>query len=472
MTMQRERSVLKKIFSHIEGQKKRHLDELFTLLRQPSISATGEGIQECATLLADMMERVGLKVHVLPTGGHPVVFGDNLLRDAPLTLLIYGHYDVQPPEPLEKWDSPPFEPEIRKGRIYARGAADNKGQFFTHLKAIEAVKDIGGNVPIRVKLLIEGEEEIGSVNLSSFVLSHKDLLMADLALGVDGNVHPSGRPEIAFGMKGLLYAELTVRGPRADLHCGKDPIVVNPAWRLVWALSTLKDEHQRILIDGFYDRVEPVSRRDLQLLDHVPVDTGDLMETFGVDSFLGGMTGRDALRKLVFEPTCSIDGMWSGYTGPGMKTIMPALAKAKLSLRLVPHQSSEEIFGKLRDHLDRRGFSDIELKTLGTFEPSKSPVDNPFMSEILQAVGAVYAQEPLILPMFSTGGSGPDFVFTRDLGIPSVWIPCAQFKDKNPHAPNENITVGGFMNGTKVTAALMMTLADQFRTTRKEGPHE
>ncbi len=454
--------MLKGIFSHVEERRDDYLEELFVLLRQPSISATGEGIQECAALLASMMERVGLKALVLPTGGHPVVFGDNVVRDAPFTLLIYGHYDVQPPEPLEKWHSPPFNPEIREGRIYARGSADNKGQLFTHLKALEAVKAVTGDVPIRVKLLIEGEEEIGSVHLSSFVLSHKDLLKADLALGVDGNVHPSGRPEIAFGMKGLLYAELTARGPRADLHCGKDPVVANPAWRLVWALSILKDETQRIRIDGFYDRVEPVSGKDLELLDRVPVDARDLMDTFGVDSFLGGMTGREALRKLVFEPTCSIDGIWSGYTGPGMKTILPSTAKAKLSLRLVPHQSSDEIFGKLREHLDRRGFNDIEVKTLGTFEPSKSPVDNPWMREILQAVGAVYAQDPLILPMFSTGGSGPDFVFTRDLGIPSVWIPCAQFKDKNPHAPNENITVEGFMNGTKVTTALILTLTRRY----------
>ncbi|MBP1708249.1 MAG: peptidase [Deltaproteobacteria bacterium] len=460
------------VLAHIEKHREEYLGELFNLLRQRSISATGEGIQECAELLSGMMQKVGLNAQMLPTGGHPVVFGDNLLEDAPFTLLIYGHYDVQPPEPLEKWISPPFDPEIREGRIYARGAADNKGQFFTHLKAFEAVKAIVGNVPIRVKLLIEGEEEIGSVNLSSFVLKNKELLTADLALGVDGNVHPSGRPEIAFGMKGLLYCELTARGPRADLHCGKDPIVTNPAWRLVWALSTLKDETQRILIDGFYDRVEPVSGRDLELLDKVPVDTGDLMETFGVDSFLGGVTGREALRKLVFEPTCSIDGIWSGYTGSGMKTILPAMAKAKLSLRLVPHQSSDEILDKLRAHLDRRGFSDVEIDKLGTFEPSKNPVDNPYMKEIIQAVASVYSREPLIFPMFSTGGSGPDFVFTRDLGIPSVWIPCAQFKDKNPHAPNENITVEGFMNGTKMTAALMMTLAGKSITKRKEGIHE
>jgi acetylornithine deacetylase/succinyl-diaminopimelate desuccinylase-like protein len=460
------------IFSHIERHREKYLAELFTLLRQRSISATAEGTQECAELLCRMMQKVGLYAQILPTGGHPIVFGDNLLKDAPFTLLIYGHYDVQPPEPLEKWTSPPFEPEIREGRIYARGAADNKGQFFTHLKAFEAVKDVVGNVPVRVKLLIEGEEEIGSVNLSSFVLRNKDLLMADLALGVDGNVHPSGRPEIAFGMKGLLYAELAAQGPRVDLHCGKDPIVSNPVWRLVWALSTLKDGNQRILIDGFYDRVEPVSGRDLELLDKVPVDTGDLMDTFGVASFLGGMTGKEALRKLVFEPTCSIDGIWGGYTGPGMKTILPATAEAKLSLRLVPNQSSEEIFSKLRAHLDRRGFRDIEMKKLGTFEPSKSPVDPPFMKEIIQAVAAVYSREPLILPMFSTGGSGPDFVFTRDLGIPSVWIPCAQFKDKNPHAPNENITVEGFMNGIKVTAALIMTLAGKHSPKRKEGTHE
>ncbi len=453
--------MLAEIFSHIEKQKEKYIEELFTLLRQPSISVTGEGMRRCAEILAKMMQEVGMSTKIFPTRGHPVVFGDNLLKDAPLTLLIYGHYDVQPPEPLEKWDSAPFEPEIRNGRIYARGAADNKGQLFTHLKAIEALKSAVSKIPIRVKLLMEGEEEIGSVNLSSFVQNNKDLLMADLVLGVDGNIHPSGRPEIALGMKGLLYVELIVRGPRADLHCGKDPIVANPAWRLVWVLSTIKNQDSRILIDGFYDRIESPKRKDLELIDKVPVDTFVLMDTYGVDSFVEGAMGTEALKRLVFEPTCSIDGIWSGYTGPGMKTIIPAMARAKLSIRLVPNQSSEEIFDKLRNHLDKQGFSDIEMEKIGTFEPSRSAVDNPYMEEVVQAVFSVYSQEPLIFPMFSTGGSGPDFVFTRNMGVPSVWIPCAQFEDKNAHAPNENITVEGFVNGIKLTASLIIALANK-----------
>jgi acetylornithine deacetylase/succinyl-diaminopimelate desuccinylase-like protein len=451
--------MLTELFSHIDAHKEQYLAELFPLLRQPSISATGQGMQACAELLARSMREVGLAAEILPTDGHPVVFGDTL-QEAPFTLLIYGHYDVQPPEPLEKWDSPPFAPEIRDGRIYGRGSADNKGQFFTHLKAIEAVRQVTGRIPLRVKLLLEGEEEIGSVHLSAFVQKHRELLRADLALGVDGNIHSSGRPEIALGMKGLLYTELMARGPRADLHCGKDPIVVNPAWRLVWALSTIKGPDNRILIDGFYDRVVPPSQEDLALLDKVPVNTDDLLGTFGVDGFLGGVTGTEALKRLVFEPTCSIDGLSGGYAGPGMKTIIPATATAKLCLRLVPNQTSDAVFDKLRAHLDRRGFRDVELRKLGTFEPSRSVVAPSLMDQIVRAVVAVYAQDPLIFPLFSTGGSGPDFVFTRDLEMPSVWVPCAQFKDKNIHAPNENITVEGFVNGIKVTAALIMTLAN------------
>ena len=449
------------IFAHIDGNRERYLTELFPLLKQPSISATGQGIQACAELLARMVQEVGLMAQILPTGGHPVVFGDSLSAEAPFTLLIYGHYDVQPPEPLDKWVSAPFAPEIRDGRIYGRGTADNKGQFFTHLKAIDAVRQVVGQIPIRVKLLIEGEEEIGSVHLSSFVQTHRELLRADLALGVDGNIHSSGRPEIALGMKGMLYVELVVRGPRADLHCGKDPLVVNPAWRLTWALSTLKDRDSRILIDGFYDRVVPPSRDDLAWLDLVPVEMETLLQTYGVDSFLGGVAGTEALRRLVFEPTCSIDGLGSGYTGPGMKTIIPTTATAKLSLRLVPDQTSGEIFTKLRAHLDRRGFHDIELRKLGTFEPSRSTVDRSLLEQIVRTVAAVYARDPLLFPLFSTGGSGPDFVFTRDLKVPSVWIPCAQFKDKNAHAPNENLTVEGFLNGIKTTAALILTLGQE-----------
>ncbi len=333
--------MLTEILANIDAARDSSLEELFRLLRQPSISATGEGMGACAELLANLMEEAGVAARILPTGGHPVVFGDSGRPEAPFTLLIYGHYDVQPPEPLEPWLSPPFAPEIRQGRIYGRGTADNKGQLFTHLKAIQAVRRVLGLLPIRVKLLIEGEEEIGSVHLSPFAREHRALLQADLALGVDGNIHSSGRPEIALGMK----------------------------------------------------------------------------------------------------------------------TIIPATAMAKLCLRLVPDQASDEIFGKLRAHLDRRGFQDIDLCTLGTFEPSRSRIERPLLDLIVRTVAAVYGQDPLIFPLFSTGGSGPDFVFTRDLGVPSVWIPCAQFKDKNIHASNENLTVEGFVNGIKTTAALIVALA-------------
>jgi acetylornithine deacetylase/succinyl-diaminopimelate desuccinylase-like protein len=456
-----KRVTLDEVFAHIDAHQERYLADLFPLLRQPSVSATGEGMQVCADLLASSMRALDMAAEILPTGGHPVVFGDTG-GTLPFTLLIYGHYDVQPPEPLEAWASPPFAPEIRQGRIYGRGTADNKGQLFTHLKAIQAIRQVMGTLPIRVKLLFEGEEEVGSVHLSSFVREHRALLQADLALGVDGNIHSSGRPEIALGMKGMVYAELIARGPRTDLHCGKDPIVANPAWRLVSALSTIKDGRNRICIEGFHDSVVPPSQEDLALLERVPVDMASLLQTFGVDGFLDGLTGTQALRRLVFDPTCSIDGLSGGYAGPGMKTIIPSTALAKLCLRLVPNQTSDEVLGKLRAHLDRRGFQDIELHALGTFEPSRSTIGGPILDRIVRTVAAVYRQDPLLFPLFSTGGSGPDFVFTRDLGVPSVWIPCAQFKDKNIHAPNENLTVEGFLNGVKTTAALVLALGELY----------
>jgi acetylornithine deacetylase/succinyl-diaminopimelate desuccinylase-like protein len=237
--------------------------------------------------------------------------------------------------------------------------------------------------------------------------------------------------------------------------------VVNPAWRLVWALGTLKDPDGHIAIDGFHERIAPPSREDLARLDEVPVETADLLQTYGVEGFLGGVTGAEALRRLVLEPTCSVDGLAAGYAGPGMKTIIPASAVAKLCLRLVPNQTSEEIGTKLRVHLARRGFDDIEVRTLGTFEPSRSRIAPGLLGRIADTVRAVYGREPLVFPLFSTGGSGPNFVFTRDLDMPSVWIPCAQFKDKNIHAPNENLTVDGFVNGIKTTAALILALADR-----------
>lgn len=446
--------------AYVDSHQEKFIDELLELVRQPSISTQNIGVRECADLVCRHLQQVGVEAKVYETALHPIVVGERQGKRRDMTVLLYGHYDVQPPEPLDLWISPPFEPEIRNGRIHGRGSADDKGQFFTHIKAVEAWLAAADELPINVKFIFEGEEEIGSPNLSQFIDTHRELLAADLMVGADGNVHPSGCPEIALGMKGMLYVELIAKGAKFDVHCGRDPIVPNPAWQLVWALSTLRDPSGRIAIEGFYDDVLPPSRLDLEAIDKLPFDTFQRLDGYAINSFVDGVIGAEANKRLVLWPTCSIDGIYGGYMGAGSKTIIPREARAKVAMRLVPDQRSEDILAKLRSHLDSHGFSDIGIEVQGgVFEPSKTPLDMPYLPALIDTCRDVYGCDPLVFPMFSTGGSGPDANFGKVLGVHTAWIPCAQFKDKNAHSPNESITVEGFMNGIRVTTNLLARLA-------------
>ncbi len=430
---------------YIEDNRSRILDELFQFLRQPSISTRDEGVRECADMLASMMDNVGISSKIYETARHPVVYGEIIKEGAP-TVLVYGHYDVQPPEPLEEWLSPPFEPEIRDGKIYGRGTSDDKSQLFTYVKCVEAFKETMGEVPVSIKFLYEGEEEIGSPNLKPFAEAHKDLLKADLAFFSDSHIHETGRPLLILGLKGMVYVDLKVQGAAKDQHSMRATSVPNPAWRLVWALSTLKDKNNRITIPGFYDDVRELTPLEQKAVAQIPCDENELKQFFGIEEFLPGRSSNEYYTNLVSEPTCNIAGINSGFTGEGSKTVLPAKASAKVDMRLVPDQKPDDILAKLKHHLSEQGFDDIDVIPHHFIVPSRTPIDHPVVDIIKESLTEVYGLEPVVFP--NIGGAGPNYVFTDVLKMPCFVVPHATHDQAN-HAPNESMDLEGFFKGIK-----------------------
>ncbi len=441
---------------YIDAHGPRFVEELCALLRQPSISAQGRGVEACAHWLAAARRRGGVEPRLMPTGGSPVVYGEAGPAGPARTVLVYGHYDVQPPEPLDEWTSPPFEPTIRDGRIYARGAGDNKGQLFTHLKAVEAIRAAGRDLPVRLKFLFEGEEEISSPNLGAFVEAHRDLLRADAAYSADGPMHDSGKPTICCGVRGLLYLEFRARGPNRDVHSGiRGGVMPNPAWRLVHLLATLKDRDERILIEGFDADVVPPTPAEQEAMARIPLDEAAIKRDLGLREFAGDPR-LSVHERIMFRPTANIAGFTSGYGGPGSKTITPSRATVKMDFRLVVNQDPEDILRKVKAHVARHGFDDVEVVELGRLTPSKTPLAHPVVQAAVRGVARGFGDSPVVLP--TIGGSGPDALLTKTLGLPSVWVPYGA-PDQNGHAPNENLRGDHFLKGIKASVAVLFELA-------------
>ena len=442
---------MKEIFDYIEQHKDDYLEELFTFLRCKSISTRDEGVTECAQLLASIMERSGIKTQIYPTERHPIVYGECITDPSKPTMLIYGHYDVQPPEPLDEWLSDPFEPTIRDGKIFCRGVSDDKSQLYTHIKAAEAWLKVKGSLPVNIKYLFEGEEEIGSRDLLPFIESHKDLLACDVCFYSDSHYHENGSPQINLGVKGLCYIEITLQEAATDLHSMMATCIQNPAWRMVHLLSTMRDAEGRITIDGFYDDIRPLNPLEVEAIEKIPVDEQALRDSYGVDRFLKGRKSDGFYYNLIFEPTCNIAGLFSGFSGSGSKTVLPKQATVKIDMRLVPDQDPEKIYAAVRRHLDTHGFADAQLKHYGTVTPSRTPIDHPYVDVARQAVREGFEMEPIVFP--GIGGVAPDFVFTGHLKVPTIVIPYAAADQKN-HAPNESMVLDGFFHGIRTSAAL------------------
>ena len=438
-----------------------HLDasiaELSRLVAQPSVGAQDLGIPECAALVAGMLGRRGFAAEVVPSGGAPVVIAERRGR-SDRTLLFYNHYDVQPPEPLDEWDSPPFEPALRDGKLYGRGVSDDKGHLVARLFAIDALLAVHGELPCSVKFVIEGEEETSSAHLHAFLLAHRERLKADACIWEFGYVDHRDVPLQYAGLRGICYVELSVRSATHDVHSGLGgSIFPNAAWRLTWALGSLKGPDERVRIPGFYDRVQPPTARDRELMAALPEVAGEYRRRYGVDRFLRGLEGSAALRIAeVFEPTCTICGLDSGYQGPGPKTVLPCRASAKVDFRLVPDQSPEELLVQLRRHLDANGFTDVEFTCLGKEPPARTDPDHPFLRQVSELAAPVYGVPMTIVPM--TGGSGPNHPFVHELGLP-VATAGLGYPDGRVHAPNENMRLDLYLKHARHMARVLEAFA-------------
>ena len=440
------------IDQHIDGW----LADLTDLCAVPSVSARHEGIDECAALVAELIRRRGFDARVEPSGGHPVVLAHAEGANPERTMLLYNHYDVQPPEPLELWQSPPFAPEVRDGKLYARGAKDDKGELVARLAAVDALRAVDGGLPCRLTWLVEGEEEVGSNSLPAFVERHAAELACDGAIWEEGGTDEEGRPVMSLGARGLLYVELRVRALSRDGHSGGANLLPNAAWRLVWALSTLKDADERVLIPGFYDAVRPISDRQRALLEALPSYEETYKRSFGLERLLLDRTGV-MVNAAPFEPTCNIAGVTSGYQGPGSKTIVPAEASAKIDFRLVPDQDPDDVYRKLRRHLDAGGFTDVEIEVLGPERPGIVDPDAPLVRLCAETAEEVYGAKALITPL--TGGTTPMYLFTEK-GVPVV-APGVGFGATNlTHSPNENVRVSDLRDAARHVARLLVRFAE------------
>jgi acetylornithine deacetylase/succinyl-diaminopimelate desuccinylase-like protein len=423
------------------------------MIKQPSVSAKGEGMQECAEMVEKMLRNTGFSARLIAEkDGNPIVYGELKSEDSKKTLLFYDHYDVQPPEPLDEWEFGAFSGKVHKGRIFGRGASDNKGNIVSRVKAVESFLKTVGRVPVNVKFVVEGEEEIGSPHLPSLIREHRNLFSNDATIWEFGGTNYAGRPEIYLGLKGVLSVELRAKGASRDVHSANAPLVPNPAWSLVWALNTVKNKRDEILVEGFYEDVEPLPEEELRLLDDIPLEEEKLKKTLGLKEFLGKKTGAEARKTLLCSPTCTINGFLAGYTGPGSKTVLPKEAKVKLDFRLVPKQMPGKILKKLRKHLQKNGFEDVETICYGSTEPTKTPVTNSFAKVVAKAARKVYRKKPIVYP--TSAASGPMHLFRNWLNCPVVSAGCSH-ADARGHAPNENLTIEGFIKGTKFVATIL-----------------
>jgi acetylornithine deacetylase/succinyl-diaminopimelate desuccinylase-like protein len=441
--------------AYLSDNQDQFVDELCELVRLPSISTQANpGVQACADALVETMRRGGLEPRLLPTPGQPVVFGQRMVDPRLPTVLIYGHYDVQPVDPVEDWVTPPFEPVIRDGRLYGRGSSDNKGQHLAQLLAIRALLKLDGELPTNVKVILEGEEENGSPHLAWFVEHNRELLACNVAYTSDGPVHESGRATLVLGVRGMLGVELRARGANRDVHSGnRGGVVPYPAWDLVHLLASMRRPDGRVAIDGFYDSVRPPTIAEREAISRLPLDLPAHLRQYEFDR-LPPPDDWGYYDRLMLQPTLNITGLNGGYAGHGIKTIIPHQAVAKLDMRLVPNQTPDEIFDCLERHV-RRYAPGVELIRLGDMRPSRTAIDNPYTQTVITALREATGEEPYVVP--SLGGSLPDYVFTEILGVPSLLVPYAN-PDQNNHAPNENFELARFIGGIRTCATVLRRL--------------
>ena len=439
-----------------------HAGEAQALLEQicsqPSIVAQNIGMAEMANLMETLLTETGFSTRRLHVEGAPTAIYGELRGDSDYTVLLYNHYDVQPAEPYELWLSPPFVPTVRDGKLYARGVSDNKGEIAARLAAIRALRAVYGTLPITLRWIIEGEEEVGSPHFGALAEQYSALLQADGCLWEGSSFDASGRPELVMGTKGLIYVQLDVDGTGVDAHSGAAPILPSAAWRLVQALATLRTPSGHIRIPGFYDAVLPPSEEQLAAITDQPNQDAEMRAAFQVEKFVDDLTGAALLERRSFAPTCNIAGLVSGYTGEGSKTVLPAKAMAKIDFRLVPNQEPDDILAKLRAHLDVEGYNDIRITTFGKADPVVTPMHDPFVRRIAALAESFSGERPSVSPI--AGGTLPLLgALRRFVGVPGLCAPGnATYWASGAHAPNEHIRLSDLARAVRFNCHMFQSL--------------
>ncbi|MFB5626169.1 MAG: M20/M25/M40 family metallo-hydrolase [Nitrosopumilus sp.] len=435
-----------------------HMDELVsdlqTLIRQPSVSAKNEGIEECAKLVQKLLKKAGVKSEILrlKKGIAPIVYGEIKSKQNPSkTLMFYNHYDVQPAEPFDLWDDPPFS-GVRKGnKIFGRGATDDKGELITRIKAVEACLKTTGDVPCNIKFVIEGEEETGSAHIEDYLKKYKKKFSCDGVIWEFGYVDAKNRPIIGLGMKGLLFVELSVKESIRDAHSSLAVLIKNPAWRLIEAVNTLRNSDGKILIQDWYKEVSPLSKNDLKIIQKEPFDENVFKKEFGIKSFVGNKKGLEAKKAMVGGATCNIAGFVSGYAGDGAKTVLPGSALVKIDFRLIPKMDPKKQVLRLKKHLKSKGFSDIGIKVFHGEAAARTNSSHPFVSQVKNAADKSFGKSILNV---SNAGTGPMHPFVEILKAPCISI-GSTYMFSRIHSPNEFARVDLLKKTTKCMYLIM-----------------
>ena len=453
MAMTRDNAEM--IHGYLEAITDVHLEELIKIASQPSVSAQNVGVEECCAMLVEMFTNIGMKAQILESPTKPAVFAELKSKQENVpTILFYGHYDVQPAEPLELWNTPPFRPTVIGDKLYGRGVADNKGQFMAHVMAVQSYMEVLGDVPVNVKFILDGEEESGSPSLPWIAEHNRELLQADIMYVSDGSMYSDTIPQITYGNRGVLSFDIDITTAVTDNHSGnKGGVIENAAWKMVKLLSTIVDDHGHCLVEGFYDTITPISPAQQKMVEELEFDPETLCKLYGVEKLVHE-DKVEFYRHLMFLPTFTINGITSGYGGDGSKTIIPCHAKAKIDIRLVQGQKGLDIYEKVKRHIEKMDPTAV-LSEYSVMEASVTEPSLPIIMKVRDAVKEAYGVEPVNMPL--AGGSLPNYVFTDILNMPVISGPYGN-PDENNHAPNENMKLSCYFSGIHATTQVLYEL--------------
>ena len=450
---------LKNTISYVDKNIAKLISDLQKLIRQPSVSAKNQGIIECAKLVSQIMKKSGINSQILnlKKGVAPLVYGEVKSKQNPnKTLLFYNHYDVQPAEPFDLWDNPPFSGKKIGNKIFGRGSSDDKGELITRIKAVEAYLKTQGDVPCNIKFLVEGEEETGSANIDGFLKKYKKKFSCDGVIWEFGYVDSKNRPVVGLGMKGLLFVELIKEESIIDAHSSLAVIIKNPAWRLIEAVNSLRDSSGKILIKDWYKEVKPFSKKDLILLKKEPISEESFKKEFGIREFVGKKKGIELKKALAGNPTCNIAGFVSGYTGEGAKTVLPSRALVKIDFRLVPNMNPKKQVARLRKHLKTKGFSDIKIKVYHGEAAARTDPSIPFVKNVKESADEIFGKSVINV---SNAGTGPMHSFVKHLKAPCISIGSTYIFAKI-HSPNEFTRIDLLKKTTKCICLIMKKFSE------------